>query len=108
MEDYCLSRYIGVQYGDFCTSYIFAALLLVSAVELPQILPQYIPQYTRDIVLGVYIFHPFVHFVYRHIPVVNEWGSPDSWLAPVIVFITTWVFCVITLNILSIIKQNKI
>ncbi len=108
VEDYCLSRYIGVQYGDFCTSYIFAALLLVSAVELPQILPQYIPQYTRDIVLGVYIFHPFVHFVYRHIPVVNEWGSPDSWLAPVIVFITTWVFCVITLNILSIIKQNKI
>ena len=105
VEDYFLNRYFGVQYGDLCTAYVFAALLLVSAVRLPQIFPQYIPKDTRDIVLGVYIFHPFVHFVYRHIPYINEWVAPNTWFAPVIVFVTTWMLCVIILNLLSIVKQ---
>ena len=94
-EDYLLSHYLGVQYGDFITAYMLSALLLVAAVRLPQLRAQYIPKNTRNMVLGVYIFHPFVHFVYRHVPYANEWVAPDAWFSPIIVFITTWLLCAI-------------
>lgn len=108
LEDFILSNYLGISNGDFCSSYILAALLLVLAMKLPDFAPQYLPANTRNIVLGIYIIHPFVHFLFQHVPFVNVWISADSWSAPIIVFTTSWILCAFFFNfLLNTIKFNK-
>lgn len=90
LEDMVLFQHAGVQYGDFLSSYILAFLLLRLATECPQFTKIPIPRNTRDIVLFVYIFHPFVEFIYRHLIPIQIAELYHTWLAPFLVFITTW------------------
>ena len=101
-EDYIWENILGVQYGDFITSYILAFLLLLAAVELPSVLQRYLPSNARSLVLGIYIIHPMVQIIYTHILPQEALILYNTWLAPVVVFITSWLVCDITLRAVKI------
>ena len=97
-EDYIWENVLGIQNGDFITSYILAFLLLLAAIGTQPVQKRYLPSETRNIVLGIYIIHPLVHLIYVHILSPEALVVYNTWLAPVIVFITSWIICIVSLR----------
>lgn len=107
VEDYLLQNAFGIQYGDLFTSYIFAFCLLFAAVYLPQVLQQYLPHQTRDLVLGIYIIHPLVQLIYQHVLSSRALIIYNTWFAPIIVFITSWLICRAVFLLYEILKKKQ-
>ncbi len=93
-EDFLLNKLAFVKEADlFLTSILFAACLLILAVETPQHIAVQLPSNTHSIVLGVYIFHIFVGFMYEHLLPSSLLHVYQMWLSPILVFVTTWLLC---------------
>ena len=97
-ENFLWENVLELRFGDLATSYIQAFFLLLAAVELPQIHQQELPSDARNLVLGIYIIHPLVNFIYTHILPPEPLIIYNTWLAPVIVFFTSWIISVVAIQ----------